>query len=239
MINASYVGISAQLALQRRLDSIANNVANASTAGFRGEQIRFTTAASTDAQPNTAFAAIGETYLVRTTGDVVRTDNPFDVAIDGDGWLAVSTPLGTAYSRDGRMQMSQTGELLTLTGHPVLDTGGSPIRLDPTAGSPSIARDGTITQGSRRLGTIGLFAIDQSVRLDRGVDATVISPVPAQPVVDQSNVGVRQGFMERSNVNPITEMSKLILDQRMFEAVTGALNETEQTKQDAIRSLAT
>jgi flagellar basal-body rod protein FlgF len=237
MINTPYVGLSAQLALQRRLDTIANNIANASTVGFRAEQIRFTTVASDDAQPNTAFSSIGETFLSRTSGPIVRTDNPFDVAIDGDAWLSVSTPLGTAYSRDGRMKMTPNGELLTLAGHQLLDVGGSPIRLDPAAGPPVIGRDGTVAQGALRVATIGLFAIDPAARLDRGVDATVIPNAPAQPVVDQPMIGVRQGFVENSNVNPVTEMSRLILDQRMFEAVTNALKETEQTKLDAIRAL--
>ena len=102
----------------------------------------------------------------------------------------------------------------------MLDVGGSPIRLDPAAGPPVIGSDGTIAQGALRVATIGLFAIDPAARLDRGVDATVIPNVPAQPAVDQPMIGVRQGFVERSNVNPVTEMSRLILDQRMFEAVT-------------------
>jgi len=237
MINSTYLAISAQLALQQRLDTIANNVANVSTAGFRAEQIRFASKPSVHALPLSSFAAVGETYLARGAGEVVRSDNPLDVAVDGDAWLAVATPQGTGYSRDGRMQITPSGELVTLTGHPVLDLGGSTIRLDPAAGPPSIARDGAITQANRRVGQIGLFAIDPAARLSRGVDATVTSTVPPQPAVDQPFVGLRQGFVERSNVNPVTEMSRLILDQRMFEAVTGVLSETEQTKQDAIRTL--
>src|SRR5262249_40079306 len=157
------------LALQRRLETIANNVANASTVGFRAEQVRFSTSQSGSAVPQSAFSEIGQTYLSRAVGEIVRTDGPLDVAIDGDGWLAVQTAQGTAYSRDGRLQISATGELMTLTGHAVLDAGGSPILLDPAAGSPSIASDGTVTQSSRRVGVIGLFAIDPASRLVRGV----------------------------------------------------------------------
>lgn len=237
MTNSIYIGLGAQLSLQRRLDTIANNVANSSTAGFRAEQVRFTTRHSIDSTPELDFASIGQTYLERKAGEFVKTDNPLDVAVDGDAWLAISTPQGTAYSRDGRLQMSPTGELLTLTGHPILDAGGTGIRLDPAAGPPNIARDGTITQGRMTAGTIGLFTIDPSARLDRGVDASVIPSVPAQPATDDPLIGMRQGFVERSNVNPIVEMSRLILDQRMFEAVSSVLGETEQQRSDAIRSL--
>ncbi|MBS0244634.1 MAG: flagellar basal-body rod protein FlgF [Proteobacteria bacterium] len=237
MSNSIYLGISAQLALQRRLDTIANNIANAGTAGFRAEQVRFTSKTSDQGSPDLQFSAIGDTYLVRSSGEVVKTGNPLDVAVEGDAWLAIATDRGTAYTRDGRLQISPSGELLTLTGHPVLDAGGTGIRLDPTGGSPSIARDGTITQNNRSVGTIGLFTIDENERIDRGVDASVIPQRPAIPAVDGSNVGLRQGFMERSNVNPVSEMSRLIIDQRMFEAVSTTVSETEQLRSDAIRSL--
>jgi flagellar basal-body rod protein FlgF len=237
MINASYIGISAQLALQRRMDTISHNVANASTAGFRAEHIRFASALAGETSTSVAFATTGETHLARHAGEISQTGNPLDVAVEGDAWLSVATPDGTALSRDGRMQMTETGELRTLTGHPVLDAGGAPIRLDPSQPQPSIARDGTITQGTRRVAVLGLFTVDPQVRLKRGVDATVHPETPAEPAVDQTSIGVRQGFVERSNVNAITEMSRLILDQRLFEAITGAMNDTDQTKQEAIRAL--
>lgn len=236
-MNTTYLGLSAQLTLQRRLDSIAANVANAGTVGFRAEQIRYTTAHSREAAPAIGFASIGETYLVRKAGEFAKTNNPLDVAIDGDAWLAITTPQGIAYTRDGRMQIGPTGELLTQTGHPVLDGGGAGIRLDPAAGPPSIASDGMITQDGKTVGAIGLFTIDPSARLERAADTSVIPSIPAQPSVDQPAIGVRQGFVERSNVNPVVEMTRLIFDQRMFEAVSAALSENEQLRSDSIRAL--
>lgn len=238
MINSTYIGLSAQLALQRRLDTIANNVANSGSTGFRSEQVRFVTADSAEAMPEARFAATGLTYLSRKVGEIAATGSALDVAVDGDAWLAVQTQQGIAYSRDGRLTITPEGNLMTVTGHPVLDVSGSPIRLDPAAGTPGIARDGTITQGTRNVGTIGLFTIDPSARLSRGIDSTVLTDIPAEPSVDNPVVGLRQGYVEHSNVDPVTEMSRLILDQRMFEAVTGVLGEIEQTRQDSIRNLA-
>ena len=237
MMNSTYLGISAQLTLQRRLDTIANNVANSSSTGFRAEQVRFTVAPSSATAPGALYSATGETYLSRASGEVVRTDNPLDLAIAGDAWLAISTPDGIAYTRDGRLQITPAGELRTLTGHELLDAGGSAILLDPTAGPPEIASDGTITQAGRRVATIGLYAIDAGARLSRGPESSVRPDREAQPLVDTAISGLRQGFVERSNVNPLTEMSRLIMDQRMFEAVTNALGETERTMNDAIRNL--
>jgi flagellar basal-body rod protein FlgF len=237
MINASYTAVSAQLSLQRRLDTIAHNVANASTAGFRAELVRFTTQQSPTAEPATAFASTGSTYLSRTAGELFRTGNPLDVAVDGDAWIGVETIAGRAYTRDGRLQISPAGELQTLTGHRVLDPGGSPLQLDPANGAPSIGRDGSISQGGVRAGAIGLFGFDPSARLTRGPDVTVITDAQAVPLVDTPAVGLRQGFQERSNVNPVTEMAKLILDQRLFEAVSTTYNEIEQTRMRALKTL--
>lgn len=237
MINAGYVGLSAQLALQQRLDTIANNMANSTVSGFRAEHIRFTTNASRTSIPTTDFSTAGRTYLSMRVGEIVRTEGALDVAVDGNAWFGVETPQGTAYSRDGRFQITHSGELRTLTGHRVLDVGGSPILLDANGAPPSIARDGTITQGARRIGTIGLFALSADAMLSRGVDATVLSDQPGQPVADSPTIGMRQGFVERSNVNPVVELSRLIMDQRLFEAVTNALTEGEQTQQSAIRTL--
>lgn len=237
MINAGYAALSAQIALQKRLDTIANNVANASTVGFRAEQIRFTTVGSSEALPHTAFAGTGETYLTTTSGEIVRTDNPLDVAVEGEAWISVRTQAGPAFTRDGRLQMSATGELRTLTGHSVLDAGGSPILLAPADAPPVIGHDGSITQAGRLVGTIGLFSLDRGSRLERGPDVTVTTNGAAQPLVDNAAAGLRQGFIERSNVKPITEMSKLIFDQRLFEAVTTAIGDVEQTRQSAMRIL--
>lgn len=237
MINGSYAAVSAQLVLQRRLDTIANNVANANTTGFRAEQVRFTTIQSPHTEPATAFASAGETYLSTSAGEIVQTGNPFDVAVDGDAWIAVETAAGRAYTRDGRMQLAPTGELKTLTGHSVLDPGGSPLLLNPADGPPVIGRDGSITQGNRQVGAIGLFGFDRSARFMRGGDVTVVTDAQPMPLVDVSTAGLQQGFQERSNVNPVTEMAKLILDQRLFEAVSNAFGDIEQTRLTALKTL--
>src|SRR5688572_2790534 len=104
-----YVGLSAQISLQRRLETVANNVANASTAGFRAEEVKFEHLLSRVSADPVAYATSGQTYLSRKSGELVRTDNMLDVAVQGEAWLAVQAPTGTAYTRDGRMKMTDTG----------------------------------------------------------------------------------------------------------------------------------
>ncbi len=111
MQSGIYVGLSAQIALEKRLETIANNVANAGTAGFRADAVKFEAVLSRSANNTVAFASPGENYISRQTGAISKTDNPLDVAMAGDGWFAFQTPQGVVYTRDGRMQMTSEGEL--------------------------------------------------------------------------------------------------------------------------------
>lgn len=231
------VALSAQISLQKRLETIANNVANATTAGYRAEEVKFETLLSQASSTPVAFASAGQSYLSRTSGELVRTDELFDVAVQGDAWLGIQTPAGTAYTRDGRFKMTPTGELQTLNGYAVLDAGNSPILLDPNGGPPRIGRDGAISQNNRALGAIGLFAIDQRATLRRYDNSGVIPDRPATPVVEFNKVGMQQGFIERANVNPVMEMSKMIMVSRAFDAVSSSLKESESSLEDAIKTL--
>lgn len=232
-----YVGLSAQLALQRRLETIAHNVANASTVGFRAEEPKFEAALSRAGADPVAYAATGPTFLSRRSGEFIKTDNLFDVAVEGDAWLAIQTPAGLTYTRDGRLRMTPTGELQTLSGYAVLDAGGASMLLDPNAGPPRIARDGTVIQAGRQIGAIGLFNIADNANLTRFENSGVLPDVPATPVVDFSRAGVQQGFVENANVNPVMEMSRLITVTRAFEMVTASLAASEASLQEAIKTL--
>jgi flagellar basal-body rod protein FlgF len=179
----------------------------------------------------------GPTFLSRRSGELVRTENMFDVAVEGDAWLAIQTPAGQAYTRDGRMKLAPTGELQTLNGYPILDAGGAPMLLDPNAGPPRIARDGTITQANRQVGAIGLFNIDSAAKLTRFENSGVIPDRPATPVLDFTRAGMQQGFIENANVNAVMEMTRLISITRAFEMVSSSLAASETSLQEAIRTL--
>jgi flagellar basal-body rod protein FlgF len=237
MQNGIYLSLSSQIALNRRLETVANNVANATTPGYRSEEIRFESLISPNTNEPTAFASIGDTYLSRNTGEIVGTGNPLDLAVQGDGFLAILTPAGTVYTRDGRMQMRPEGDLQTLNGYPVLDAGGAPVQLDPNGGPPTIGRDGTISQNGQQIAQVGLFTIDPAARLTRFENSGVIPDRAAVPALDFTRNGVMQGYIERSNINPMMELSRLIMIQRQFEAVTNAIGDTETTMTDAIRTL--
>lgn len=235
-----YVGLSAQLALRQRLDTLANNMANVNTPGFRAEESKFESYLTGADNTETAFGVTGGTYLSRRSGAMIQTGNPLDVAASGDAWFGIKTSDGsTAYTKDGRLTMTETGILQTVTGNPILDVGGAPIALDPAEGPPAIAKDGMITQNGRQVGAIGLFSIPADARIARGENASVVPDRQANPVLDFAKNGIHQGFIENSNVNGVMEMMNLIRIQREFETVTSALENTESSLTDAVKTLGT
>lgn len=237
MQSSFYVGMSGQIAIEKRLQSLATNVANMNTAGYRADGVTFATVLSKTGDVPVAFSAEGANYISRRTGEMTKTDNPLDVAVQGDAWLGIRTPAGIAYTRDGRMKMAPTGEIRTLNGNPVLDVGGAPLLLDPDAGSPTISADGMITQGGRQVGAIGLFSIDPQATLTRTAGSGVIPDQPATPVLDFTGNGILQGFVEGSNVNPVLELSKLIAIQHALDGVAQTNQTAEASMGDAIKTL--
>jgi flagellar basal-body rod protein FlgF len=151
MQNGLYVALSAQLALQRRLETIASNVANMNTPGYRADGVSFAAQLAKAGDSRIAYVSGGADFVSRRSGAMIQTGNPFDAAVQGEGWFAIQSGGATVYTRDGRMRLSETGALETLTSASVLDAGGAPIQLDPTAGAPTIARDGMINQSGRQI----------------------------------------------------------------------------------------
>lgn len=232
-----YVSLSAQVALEKRLDTIASNIANMNTAGYRADGVTFSSVLSKAGERPASFVSTGTTYISRAQGAMTQTSNPLDVAIQGDAWFAIKTPDGTAYTRDGRFQMSASGELQTLNGYPVLDAGGAGMLLEPDGGPPMIAGDGMMSQGGRQVGAVGLFTIPDDAKLTRLDNSSVVPDKPAVAVLDFSRTSVAQGFSEGSNVNPVLEMTKLIQVQRAFDGLAGTSQSNESSLQDAIKTL--
>ncbi len=234
-----YVAVSGQVALQRRLDTIANNVANSTTPGFRAENVTFETVLSQTQRSTVAYSGTGESTFSRASGPIVQTTNPLDVAVHGDAFLSVSGANGPVYTRDGRMRISTQGDLENMNGQQILDQSGGPIQINPGRGPVQISRDGTISQNGERVGRIGLFQIPANAKLVRHEGAAVVPDLPAEPVVDFVSMGFAQGYIEKANVNPVMEMTRLISVTRAFEAMTAAGEQSDRKLTEAIKALGT
>src|SRR5208282_3107458 len=115
MQSTLYVALSAQVALQNRLDTIAQNIANGTTAGYRASEVKFDSVLSNASGTHVAFVSSGSDVIKRTAGELVKTGNALDLAVKGEGWLSILTPQGQAYTRDGRLQMDAAGNLVSLS----------------------------------------------------------------------------------------------------------------------------
>ncbi len=241
MDNTLYVGLSRQMTLRHELDIVANNIANADTAGFKVESLMLATqpqapAVTLDGPKPVKF--VMDTGVARdfSQGGLHRTNNDLDLGIDGPGFFQVTTADGPRYTRDGRFRMDTTGKLTTQAGQPVLDDGGGEIVIDPEKGPIAIAKDGTISQGQERIGKVGIVKFDTLSALEKTGDNLLrnSSNQTAQPAPDTQ---VQQGMLEGSNVNPISEITRMIEVTRTYESVSNMMSSNADLSRTSISRL--
>ena len=151
-----YVSLSSQLALERRMATLADNVANSTTVGFRATEVKFNQVVSDQKTADVAFVSEGKEFLSGRSGGITETGGPLDFAIRGEAWFQVETPSGPTLTRDGRFTLTDAGDLVTLNGYPVLDAGGGPIQIDATAGPVTLSADGQLNQAGRPVTSLGI-----------------------------------------------------------------------------------
>lgn len=232
-----YVALSSQMALDKRMTTIADNVANISTVGFRATGVKFEDMVAGPGARSISFVSAGETYLPERAGALRETGNALDFAIQGDAWFGIETPRGPVMTRDGRFTLLDTGDLVTLEGYPVLDPGGAPIMLDPQAGAPEAGADGTLRQNGQLVGALGLYEFQPGLNFVRYGNSGIVPWGAPEPIVDRPDIGVAQGYVEDSNVNPVLEITNLIQVQRSFEYVAALTRDSESALDQAIATL--
>lgn len=235
-----YLAMSGAKATLQRQDTLANNLANASTNGFRAELQAFR------AVPVRGDGATTRVYALESTvgydaasGPVQSTGRALDVAVKGNAWLSVQGLDGTeAYTRNGALEVTAEGQLVTTGGLPVLGDGG-PITLPPNA-TVEIAADGSITAkvGEGRPTLAGrLKLVTPEAPLQRGPDGLFRAADGADLPAD-ANARVIGGALEGSNVSPVETMVAMIAAARQFEQQMKMLQSAEQKEQSATKLLA-
>ncbi len=216
------ISLSHATALRRRMDVVANNIANMNTSGFRREDSMFS-AAPTRVGGDVPMALRQANHVIdlgltmdRKSGPMVATGSPLDIAIEGEHWLAVEGPGGTpAYTRAGHLQILPTGELALSSGEIVLGEGGSAITLSDDDRNIEIGPDGTVSSSQGIAGRIELWALAAGARpqaLGGGLYSAEAAPVEA------ADTRIRAGMIEGSNVEPIAEMTRMIDILRSYQA---------------------
>jgi flagellar basal-body rod protein FlgF len=249
MQNALLVGLSRQMVLSRQLDVIANNIANLNTTGFKADESLFEEYLMPVARENTfaggdrrvSYVQDRGTWRDFSIGQLDRTGNALDVAIDGDAFLTVQTANGLRYTRNGALQIDATGTLVDGAGDAIVGTGG-PITFQPGDHDIQIAADGTITVRPSNSnvdavrGTLQLTSFaDRQQLQEQGSD---LFSAPATAQQQPFKARIIQGAIEKSNVNSVLEMTRMIEVTRTYTNVAGIVQSQADLHKTAIDKLA-
>jgi len=236
MENPIYTSLTRQSGLLREMQVVANNVANLSTTGFRREGLVFSEYMRQldrqEAPLSMAAANARQTYL--TQGALTMTGGTLDLAIEGDGFFLIETPDGERLTRAGNFSTNAAGEMVTPDGFRLLDVGGAPVFVPGDATGITISRDGTLSADGQPLGQIGLVQPEDPSQLSRAAGVMHQTDGPLQPVTDPV---LLQGYLEESNVNPISEMARMIEVQRAYEFGQKFLDREDERIRNVVQTL--
>jgi flagellar basal-body rod protein FlgF len=251
MENTLLVGLSKQVALERQLDVIANNLANVNTSGFKAEKSIFEEFLRSNAHEDNFVGADRRVSFVQdratwhdlSQGATQETNNPLDLVIDGDAFFAVQAQGGERYTRNGSLQINNAGQLVTTDGGVVLGTGG-PITLQPGDSDVTVSGDGTVTvreagnpQADSIRGNLRLVSFDRPEQLVKS--GSNLFAAPAGVNAAQSTTSrVIQGAIEKSNVSSVGEMTKMLEVTRTYTNIAQILQQQNDLQKTAIDRLA-
>jgi flagellar basal-body rod protein FlgF/flagellar basal-body rod protein FlgG len=250
MENALLVGLSRQMALSHELDIVANNVANIDTTGFKADNAAFSEYLMPGASDGRlqggdkriSFVQDRLSWIDFSPGAIERTGDPLNVAIDGDGYLVVQTPRGQRYTRNGALSTNATGQLVTSEGYQVLGENG-PITFQPNDHNVNISPSGIITvrEGSStadaQRGRLQLVSFAQSRQLQKDGGSTFMAPNGVNSNPAPANTRVLQAALEKSNVNPVAAMARMIEITRSYSDIANILQQQNDQRRNALSQL--
>jgi flagellar basal-body rod protein FlgF len=242
MDNSINIALSRLATQQRAMDIVAGNLANISSPGFRAERLVFAdwlmkepSGAVARGDRQLAFTQARATYRDRTEGTISQTGNPLDLALTGDGFFNVQTQNGNRLTRAGRFTLRNDGTITDEADHPLLDVNGNPMRVSTADTQLTIKADGTLSSENGTLGQIAVIAPNDPNRITAEGGRLFRADAPTAPVAKPKIV---QGAIEDSNVQPITEVTRMIATERDFQFVTQFVQAEGQRKQSAINKIA-
>ena len=225
-IYTAYSGLRAQ---SDALDVLANNLANANTTGFKEQKAFYTylkQSAEGSQSANDINNAINQTVQTRSAlnmeiGSLNQSNRTLDVAIAGDGFLAVQTPHGVRYTRNGNLDLNAQSVLTTSEGYPVLGTSGRPIALGP--GKVSIGESGDVLLDDVQIDRLKVTSFSDLSALEKEGSSLFKNPA-GQNTEKPSDAKIKSGYLEQSNVNPVSSIVHLVEIHRHFEAIQKSIS---------------
>jgi len=247
MDNTVLVGLSQQMAVSTSMDTVANNLANMSTPGFKRDMTMFQEYLE-PVRPSESESTLHQLSLTwdagtardLSAGHIEQTNAPYDLALNGSGYFVIQTANGPRYTRDGHFTLDAQGRIVTESGDPLQGEGGD-VTVSPEDGPVTIAKDGTVTSINSSTGLTDQFGKiqvvqfpdeNQLVKEGTNLYSTTQTPTPA------ASATVLQGALESSNVEPVVEMSQMIEIMRAYQSMATLMQSHEDLKRAAIDKLA-
>lgn len=234
MSSGIYIAAAGAVAQSNAMDATANNIANASTAGYQAERVSFREALSSAKSPDTALVQTTTAHAVDgTNGALMQTDNPLDVALEGDGVFTVKTPQGMRYTRAGNFQLDAEKRLVTQDGFQVMGQGNQPITLPPETSSVTISPEGDVNADGNVVGKLALAKFSPSQLKREGGSLFSASGTPQAGELPK----VRSGVLESSNVNIVRGVVDLVKVSRTYESLMKMIQGYHDVESRAAREL--
>lgn len=226
--------LTRQSGLLEMTQIIANNIANASTPGYKAEGTIFSeyVKAAGQGNPSLSMGTLAGRTMDFSPGAMRETGGTFDLGLAGPGFFKIQTPDGERLTRAGSFLLNADGLLVDPNGFPVTDDGGGEIQIPPDAVNVGVARDGTISVDGEVFGLVGVF--QPKGELQRAGQNLWVSPDGDQAIEEPA---ILQGVIEQSNVDPVLEFSRLIHAQRMFEAGQNVIDQDSERLNKLIQAL--
>ena len=254
MQNAMYSALFGALSNEHRMNSIANNLANVNTTGYKRDMLAFKDTMSLYAhdiimEPKFSIRDpklfpepmhLSRTRIATAVTDFQQgglkvTNGPLDVGISGEGFLKVRSPEGEYYTRNGHFTLTNDGTMVTEQGWPVLGEGGE-ITIPPGFKHITIAEDGRVFADDNQVGQIGFYKVDAPENLEKQGNnlyrARAGTEVNEEPAADGRN-WLAQGFLESANVDAVYEMVNMIETQRQYEAYQKVMQTSDAIDREA------
>lgn len=234
MSSGIYAAAAGAMAQSNALDATANNIANATTTGFKGDRLVFREVLSAAPSPDLSMVSTGGTRVDSQAGALIQTGNPLDLAIDGpDGYFALDTPQGVEYTRAGAFQLDDQGQIVNSEGFALRGANGSPIFVPPGTQAVAVGGDGTVTADGAPVGSLELarFAPTSLRRMGGALFAATGGQLGGDRPL------VRAGVVEGSNVNVVHGVVDLVKVSRTYESLMRMIQTYHDVESRAARDL--
>lgn len=244
MDNTKYIALSRQMGLWKQMDIVSNNMANMNTSGYKQDEAVFssflvkTQNAQGFGKEPVYFSQDFGSFQDFKEGAIVDTGNTFDVALKGDSFFAIETSQGERFTKKGQFSLNSEGMLVTADGEPVLSENNEPFFFAPGEKDVNIAQNGDVSTENGVVGRLKVVKFADNQKLLKVANTMFENTDGNAMIINPQEMQVIQGAIEKSNVDPISEMTRMIKLQRSYEYVQQMIDEEHQRVSNTITAYA-